>query len=156
MPPRRRYFSLDEANLLLPVVGARMNRALQMHGLLRVDADKLRVEGVSLSSGMLALDENPRNTTARADALLAESRALYIAIQEEVAAVEQLGAVVKELEIGLVDFWSYLDDGREVMLCWKCGERVIKHFHTPTAGFAGRTSIEGRRFFRERTGTVNP
>ena len=51
------------------------------------------------------------------------------------------GALVKDINIGLLDFPA-LRDGREVYLCWQLGEGEIAFWHEVEAGFAGRQSID--------------
>jgi hypothetical protein len=55
--------------------------------------------------------------------------------------IQETGAIVKDISIGLVDFPS-LRQGREVYLCWKYGEERIQFWHEVQAGFAGRQPIE--------------
>jgi hypothetical protein len=57
-----------------------------------------------------------------------------------IGAIQELGAVVKDLELGLVDFPS-LRDGEEVLLCWKLGEDEIAYWHGHDEGFAGRKPL---------------
>ena len=52
-----------------------------------------------------------------------------------------LGAQIKDINIGLLDF-SALKDGREVYLCWKYGEGDIAFWHEVDAGYAGRQPID--------------
>lgn len=52
-----------------------------------------------------------------------------------------LGALIKDINIGLLDF-SALKDGREVYLCWKYGEGDIAFWHEVDAGYAGRQPID--------------
>ena len=48
--------------------------------------------------------------------------------------------MVKHIERGLVD-WYALKDGREILLCWKLGEKSVGYWHELDTGFAGRQSI---------------
>jgi len=48
--------------------------------------------------------------------------------------------VVRDLDRGLIDFPA-LRDGREVYLCWLCGEPEVTHWHEPESGFAGREPL---------------
>jgi hypothetical protein len=69
--------------------------------------------------------------------------ALEEGTRELVACVEEiqaLGAVVKDIESGLVDFPS-LRDGVEVELCWRVGEERIAFWHPVDEGFAGRRPL---------------
>lgn len=61
--------------------------------------------------------------------------------------IESSGAVVKDLDTGLVDFPTLLE-GEEVYLCWKLGESGIGFWHRTTEGYAGRKQID--RDFLER------
>jgi hypothetical protein len=54
--------------------------------------------------------------------------------------VTSLGAVVKDVRTGLVDFYGHLD-GRTVWLCWRYGEERIDFFHELDAGFASRKPL---------------
>ena len=54
--------------------------------------------------------------------------------------VRATGAVMKDINQGLVDFLS-LRDGHEVYLCWQVGEAQILYWHELDEGFAGRQTI---------------
>lgn len=54
--------------------------------------------------------------------------------------VERSGAIIRDLEEGIVDFPSTFE-GREVFLCWRDGEESIEHWHETESGFAGRKRI---------------
>src|SRR3990172_7653935 len=55
--------------------------------------------------------------------------------------IEGLGCLVKDLDIGLVDFPSRLGE-REVYLCWKLGEPGIQFWHHVEEGLAGRKPLD--------------
>jgi hypothetical protein len=55
--------------------------------------------------------------------------------------IEQLGCVVKDLGIGLIDFPCRVGD-RDAYLCWRLGEPSIRFWHTTDEGFAGRKPID--------------
>ena len=54
--------------------------------------------------------------------------------------LKELGAVLKDPVVGLIDFWTVID-GREAFLCWKLGEEEIGYWHELDAGFQGRQSL---------------
>src|SRR5438105_10918898 len=62
-------------------------------------------------------------------------------ISDSVEAIQEMGVLVKDLDIGLCDF-PYLYDGRVVYLCWKLGEPEIRFWHEVEDGYAGRRPIE--------------
>lgn len=55
--------------------------------------------------------------------------------------IEALGCLVKDLDIGLVDFPCRFGE-REVYLCWKLGEPNIQFWHHVEEGFAGRKPLD--------------
>lgn len=146
----RRYFTLEEANSLIPRVRVHMERALQLHVLLRGAVTDLSEEGIRASHEMLSGIEDPPEHDSDAALVLGRARALYVSLHGEVEAIEALGAELKGLEHGLVDFHSFMDGETEVLLCWKLGEARIDHYHLPDAGFAGRRTVHGHQFIAQR------
>jgi hypothetical protein len=67
-------------------------------------------------------------------------KALVEALKSELAEIESYGCVIKDLEIGLVD-WFGKNGDRVVLLCWRFGEPEVAYFHDVEAGFAGRRPI---------------
>ena len=59
------------------------------------------------------------------------------AVRELVALV----VVVKDLDLGLLDFPG-LRAGEEVELCWQVGEAAVAYWHPLEAGFRGRKPID--------------
>ena len=61
-------------------------------------------------------------------------------IQRLVERIQRTGALVKNLEQGLLDFPAERE-GRTVYLCWQYGEPTVAHWHDIDAGFAGRQPL---------------
>jgi len=57
-----------------------------------------------------------------------------------VARIHELGALVKDLDEGLVDFPAQRE-GEDVLLCWRLGEDEIGFWHGLEDGFSGRRSL---------------
>lgn len=57
-----------------------------------------------------------------------------------VARIHEVGALVKDLDAGLVDFPALRDDV-EVLLCWRLGEEEIAFWHGLDEGFSGRKPL---------------
>lgn len=55
--------------------------------------------------------------------------------------LDDLGVVVKDLDLGLLDFPG-LRDGEEVELCWQVGEDAVTYWHPLEAGYRGRKPID--------------
>jgi hypothetical protein len=56
--------------------------------------------------------------------------------------IESLGALVKGIDQGLVDFPYIRKNGEEVYLCWMFGEDDIQYWHTISDGFMGRRPLD--------------
>jgi len=54
-----------------------------------------------------------------------------------VSRIHELGALVKDLDDGLIDFPARRQ-GEEVLLCWRLGEDEVGHWHGLEEGFSGR------------------
>jgi hypothetical protein len=63
-------------------------------------------------------------------------------VEERFGALQELGVVLRDLEMGLVDFPSLMDD-EEVFLCWKAGENQIQFWHGPSEGHTNRKPLIG-------------
>jgi len=55
--------------------------------------------------------------------------------------LEELGVVLKDLDLGLLDFPSERE-GEEVLLCWQVGEGSVTSWHGLEEGYAGRKPID--------------
>ena len=71
---------------------------------------------------------------------LARFRGLVETLREQIEAIQDTGCVIKDIEIGLVN-WPALHQGREVLLCWKYGEPEVAFWHELNTGFAGRRPV---------------
>ena len=62
------------------------------------------------------------------------------AFQSALSRLEELGCVLKDVNTGLVDFYS-MREGELVFLCWKPGEERIRFWHTLEDGYPGRKPL---------------
>jgi len=146
---RERYFTVEQANALVPELAQRMKLVLQLHVHLRTMCRALLRDGVRVTPESLASGEQPE-VAGSARLRVQHARGLYETVKEAITGIEGLGAVVKDVEHGLVDLPSWLDGAREVVLCWKVGETRIEWYHDVEAGFAGRKRIDGHDFLAAR------
>lgn len=64
-----------------------------------------------------------------------------VALRTSIEQVQEVGCVIKDLDIGLIDFPT-LFRGTEVYLCWKLDEPAIAFWHGVDEGFRGRKPID--------------
>jgi len=136
-------FTLDEAQALLPVVNALLNRATEAHQQAAVVEAKLQelTRRIYLTGGMRVDVTAVAHDRADMESHLQTAR-------ETLAEIDSIGVQVKDFEAGLLDFPCRYED-EVVLLCWRRGETGIDHWHTVESGFGGRQPIDDR--FRRRT-----
>jgi len=134
-----RYFSVDEANAMIPSLEAAFARTMQLRAQLRTIYQQLRAAGQVSEAGEQLPDPSYKLSPSmmRRRAL---ARGLAELLRAEVDAIQTLGCVIKDLETGSVD-WLAQFDGRDIYLCWKYGEREVSHWHDIEAGFVGRRPV---------------
>lgn len=131
----KRLFTPREANSALAEVRPAAERLVAVRARMRELAE---TQGESI----LAIGGNGVGYAA-SDLTAAQVELQQLA--EQVAAavreLEALGAVVKDLDLGLLDFPG-LRDGEEVELCWQVGEDAVAYWHPLEAGYRGRKPID--------------
>jgi hypothetical protein len=127
-------FEVEEADALIP-------RLEFLIGRLQAGARRLReeVNAVATEQGVPAADL----TMPRILQLRPPVHALVEEINRRVREIEELGGLLKDLELGLVDFPAEIG-GERVCLCWQYGEKVVGFWHRPGDGFAGRRPLKRR------------
>lgn len=122
-----RYFTLEDANDLLPEISALME-ALQAR---RANVIEARDQVGDLLTGGHSDFGGPVPSALAQD---------FIAIEALAQKIRSHGCVIKDMNSGLVDFLSKRN-GREVYLCWRYGEPQIAFFHELHTGFKGRRPV---------------
>jgi hypothetical protein len=67
-------------------------------------------------------------------------------LQREIQKLEDLGCVLKDLNIGLIDVPA-VRLGVRVWLCWKSGERKVEFWHGLHEGYASRKPVKEKEFY---------
>jgi hypothetical protein len=129
-----RYFTPEEANAVLPEVRPLVERMVQRRRAL-VTAQE-RQERVAARIGGNGGGIEPSELAA----LEEEVRTAAEEMAECINHIQRLGAQVKDLDAGLIDFPA-LRHGEEVLLCWHLGEDEIGYWHGLEDGFAGRRPL---------------
>ena len=129
-----RYFSLQEANDLVPWLKETFNRLIPL----------IKKAGLGQRELLELLRETKRNGASSSDTLISANQQEVNELGERLNAmlrqVTDNGIVVRDAERGLVDFPS-LRDGREICLCWIPEEDEVRFWHEIDAGFAGRQPL---------------
>lgn len=65
---------------------------------------------------------------------------LIEAFHSTIRQLEALGCLLKDLNMGLLDFYT-VRDGEPAFLCWKLGEEAIRFWHPLDAGYTSRQPL---------------
>jgi hypothetical protein len=127
-----KYFSLAEANATLPLVSRVVDDIIGRYPVWRDLVARYE---------LVAAQSRPEwGESAEQVRLRTDIEAVAREISGYLAELEQIGCVFKGFDQGLVDFYGWLD-GREVLWCWKVGEKRIEHWHDVDAGYTGRQRV---------------
>ena len=122
------YFTIAQANQVLPTIIKKFEYALAKKN----DVAKIDQE----LQASLSLTNKLEDYITLKQKLNSAITKLYQALED----LESTGVMVKSLDEGLLDFPSKRFD-KEIWLCWKYGETVIKFWHDQDSGFQGRKPI---------------
>ena len=130
-----RYFTLQEAESLLPTVQEGLKAAIDAKERIgEIDQD---LQNLSAHISMVGGAEiNPDKIAHQK----LERMSLIQLIDDRVSDIQRSGCLVKDLDLGLLDFPALLN-GVEVYLCWKLGESRIEWWHSSQEGYSGRRRI---------------
>lgn len=122
-----KLFSTEKANALIPIVAPMLE---ELWGKRRELAIRLLESDPAVNANRVPASEmrGPRFTDLKAE------------IVRLINQIESYGCVVKDLDLGLLDFPA-LRDGRPIYLCWKAGEPTIAHWHGTDEAFADRKPL---------------
>ena len=129
-----RIFTLEQANEALAELRPIVERMVQ-HRRNLTAAQLQQAELVTRIAGNGG-DMVPSDLHEAADAIQREAEA----ISECAGRINAVGAEVKSLEEGLLDFPAERGD-EVVLLCWKLGEDEIHYWHRADEGFASRKPL---------------
>lgn len=129
-----KVFTVEEANQLLPQLTELIHQIQEKQRALlakEVEIDTLELLHPPLEEG------KPSPEVAREMELYdGWVNEFYDLIDQ----VQELGCFLKDLEAGLVDFYT-LHQGRVVYLCWKLGEERVGFWHEVGRGYAYRQPL---------------
>jgi len=131
-----RTFTLDEAQTLVPVLESLLKTAIEG----KKYADRIEQEFKATASRVF-LNGGTLLDVAQLAARKRERERQMQKAKDALAEIESTGVLVKDLEIGLLDFPCEVD-GHVILLCWKLGEKSIGHWHGADEGYRFRKPID--------------
>lgn len=133
-----KFFSLAEAERLRAhvepiLLGAMESRRKMVELEAQLSALAARIQR---SGGLLVSYES-------AAKIRLERNRLAELVQSAIESIQATGCIVKDLDVGLLDFPARIND-EEVYFCWRLGEDRIRFYHRQDEGFSGRKPIDPR------------
>ncbi len=126
---KKLFFTLNQAQELLPKIKPDLKRLMKLHRAVSViDSIEIEFEDYHYENNLIGININKKYHRL--------SYEFYKALEQ----LEKSGCVIKDLDIGLVDFFSR-HNGREIVLCWRIGEEDIQYWHELDDGYANRQPI---------------
>ena len=133
-----KYFSLTEAERLRAQLEPVLIEAMESRRKLGEAEEQLNAlaERIQRSGGLLISYE--KTARMRLDRNRSEE-----AVRSALEQIQATGCVVKDLDVGLLDFPARINN-QEVYLCWRLGEDRIRFYHGQDEGFSARKPIDPR------------
>jgi hypothetical protein len=125
--PFQRYFTVAEANALLPDLSIKLLRLQAMLQRLREEYAEKEAELFQRAQ------RNGKLPTWESSPIAPE-------IHKAVDELHKMGVLLRDIEQGIVDF-PHLREGREVLLCWRLGEKRVQYYHELDTGFRDRKPL---------------
>ena len=122
------YFSVDDANEILPLVIKKFNYAK------KAKAEVMKMEQ------QLTSEMTPTTSLEEYTIIKRKLNSSITKFYQSIEDLESTGVSLKGLDEGLLDFPAKRFD-EEIWLCWKEGETEIKFWHEKDTGFMGRKPI---------------
>lgn len=131
-----KLFSLTEAERLRAQLEPVLIEAMEARRKMIEPEKKLAAlaERIQVSGGM----QVPYEKAAKWRAIRTKFES---SMRDALERIQSTGCIVKDLDVGLLDFPSRIDN-QDVFLCWKLGEDRIRFYHAQDEGFAGRKPID--------------
>lgn len=121
------YFTVEEANALLPKIEPVLGELLER----RARIVRSRNEVMSF------LESGDSDVGGREASELVQE---FIKMERLILKIRSHNVILKDLNVGLIDFPSQRD-GREIYLCWRYGEPRVDFFHDLHTGFNSRKHV---------------
>lgn len=131
-----KIFSVEEANRLIPWLEESLDALGATARAVAALRRELTVLGAIAVTGASSQSDDMRELADKA----VREKDLLARFRDQLGALVATGCILRDLEIGLVDFYALARD-QIVCLCWRRGEPEIGHWHPVDQGFAGRRPL---------------
>ncbi len=144
-----RFFTLTEAESVLPKVERAMREALDLYIAHQESESQLQesLRRIAMLGGAIVNRHQISEMRDRQEVVASE-------LNDAMEKIQSYGCQIKDLQTGLLDFPT-LYHGQEVLLCWRFGEKGIRYWHGLEEGFRGRKPIDDEFLENHRGDRLN-
>ena len=130
-----KYFTLSEANALIPMVVVELQALQQLKTDYHHKYYQLKI--------LKAKQDNQQED----EIFNLECQLEFTEVEADLHMnnLDSKGIQLKDIDHGLIDFPA-IHGGEEILLCWKQGEEQIRFYHGIDDGFSGRKIIKPEEF----------
>jgi hypothetical protein len=138
MTTRRKFFSINEANILIPQIEELLGRLTKKKEVMERLHDELFISE-------LLQEASPNKTEQekgkkQLDSGANEVDASITELEEDLAKIRSLGCILRNIDAGWVEFPAVHQDV-EVYFCWKRGEATVCFYRPLHAQFSERLPL---------------
>ncbi len=130
-----KWFSPERANALIPKIAPLVDELLAHRRELAIKLleNDPALHGMPAAGAHIARPRSPFGVPRFGE--------LKSEIVRLIHRIESFGCIVKDIDLGLLDFPSHREDV-PVYLCWKAGEPEVAFWHAPDEGFRNRRPVD--------------
>jgi len=125
----KKYFTVESAESMLPTISRIIERTIKLDKALDL-----------LGSIEIEVCEDDYDNLRRITKMNKQFHMLSKEFYSNIEKLEDMGCLVKDIEVGIVDFYSRFE-GKEIFLCWRLGEKKIRFWHEVDSGYECRKPI---------------
>jgi len=132
-----KMLTVEEADSLLPQIRLSLKSLRNLRSVILRNQAQIEIEEMTGSDSEGRLSPSAQAALSK---LMEGFHFQTRQFEDKLEELIQMGAHLKDLDAGLVDFYSRR--GQEIVfLCWKEGESKISHWHTLQGGFQSRKPL---------------
>ncbi|OGW87144.1 MAG: hypothetical protein A3C35_03130 [Omnitrophica bacterium RIFCSPHIGHO2_02_FULL_46_11] len=128
-----KVFTLEETNRLLPVLSGLISD-------LHAKRDRVADIEVEIDALELVNDHTGEAVPEGLERLVEKHRETITEFYEVVEQIHSYGCFLKDVNLGLIDFYGMVD-GQVVYLCWRFGEDRVGFWHEIGSGYTDRKPL---------------
>ncbi len=123
------HYTIPDAQNLLTEIKPTLKQLMKLHKAINmIDSIEIEFDDYHYENNLIGININKKY------------HRLSYEFYKSLETLEKTGCIVKDLEIGLVDFFS-THEGRDIVLCWMLGEKNIQYWHEIDDGYSNRQPI---------------